>query len=1018
VVVAANVLHATADLGASLAHAHKLLAPGGWLILLEGTRRLSWLDLTFGLTDGWWRFSDTDRRPDHPLAPTQLWRSLLHEAGFDEVFSTTEERPDLAQDVILARVPRAKRRSRRWLISSVAPGADEPLARALAAGGATVERGARLATHPQAADESLGAVLIADDPLATGDAPLTCATAALTTIQDALRHSTSIDVCLVTRGAREIGDGVTAAGLAGAPLWGMARAARLEHPELRLRCIDLPGDDAPSMWEALARELDAIDPDDEVALREDGRWVPRLARPRDATGPTAGPRTPFRIAPAVSGHLDSLRPQPLSRCAPGPDEVEVRVRATGLNFRDLLQALGALGSGYADELSMAHMPFGFEASGVVERVGERVVGLAAGTPVIAAFTPGGLASHVTLPARFVIPKPATLGWAEAAALPTAWLTVWHGLDQLARLAPGERVLVHAAAGGVGTAAVRHAQSLGAELIATAHPRKWPALRAMGVQRIASSRDPSFADQVLAWTEGRGVDVVLNSLAGQLARRSLDVTAAGGRFVDLGKMSGLDNERARALRPDVDYHAFDLGILAARGGPDVDALLARLLERAASLALPTRAYSMGQAEHAFRDLQAGRHVGKLALTQPSLRAEEAPRIRADAIYVVTGGTGGLGLRVAAWLAEHGATEIALLARRAPDDQAGQVLAALASRGVSVRAIEADVSCRDSVKEALAEIRTRGAVRGVVHAAGVLDDALVEKLDRDRLRAVFEPKVLGALHLDELTRDDPLDFFVLFSSAAGLLGSPGQANHAAASAFLDALAWHRRAAGRPAISLDWGAWSEIGAAARKRAGERMRLVGVGEIDPDQGIAALARALAEDPVQLGVVPIDWSRFAGQPLAQRGFFSRVARSGPSLAEPAAAPALDLGGLDDQQRRQALDRHLRSHIAAVLGLESAGAVEPRSRLMDLGMDSLMAVELKRRLETTLGCSLRTTLMFDHPTVEALIAHLSGQLAPEPAAPEPTASEPSEPGPPLPALDGLDEIDGLSDAEVLERLRR
>jgi acyl carrier protein len=537
---------------------------------------------------------------------------------------------------------------------------------------------------------------------------------------------------------------------------------------------------------------------------------------------------------------------------------------------------------------------------------------------------------------------------------------------------------------------------------------------MGVQRIASSRDPSFADQVLAWTEGRGVDVVLNSLAGQLARRSLDVTAAGGRFVDLGKMSGLDHERARALRPDVDYHAFDLGLLAARGGPLVDDLLARLAQRAASLALPTRACSMGQAELAFRDLQAGRHVGKLALTQPALRADLAPRIRTDAIYLVTGGTGGLGLRVAEWLAEQGATDLALLARRAPDPQAGQVIAALASRGATVRAIEADVACRDSMEKALAEIRARGPLRGVVHAAGVLDDALVDKLDRDRMRAVFDPKVRGALHLDELTRDDPIDFFVLFSSAAGLLGSPGQANHAAASSFLDALAWHRRAAGRPAISLDWGAWSEIGAAARKRAGERMRLVGVGEIEPDQGIAALARALAEAPVQLGVVPIDWPRFGGQPLAERGFFSRVSRPAPSF-ESARAPALDLTGLDEQARRQALDRHLRSHIAAVLGLESAGAVEPRSRLMDLGMDSLMAVELKRRLENTLGCSLRTTLMFDHPTVEALIAHLSGQLAPKRGAPEQSAGE----SPPLPeALEGLDEIEALSDAEVLERLRR
>jgi myxalamid-type polyketide synthase MxaB len=679
---------------------------------------------------------------------------------------------------------------------------------------------------------------------------------------------------------------------------------------------------------------------------------------------------------------------------------------------------------------------------VVERVGANVTDLAVGNPVIATFTPGSLASHVTLPAKFVFAKPESLDWAEAAALPTAWFTVWHGLDQLARLRPGERVLIHAAAGGVGSAAVRHALSLGAEVIATAHPRKWSYLRDLGVRRIASSRDASFADQVLAWTEGRGVDVVLNALSDQLARRSLEVTATGGRFIDMGRMSGLDAERARELRPDVEYHAFDLGLLAARDSQQIDALLERFADSAASLRLPTRAYPIAEAERAFRDLQAGRHVAKLALTQPALRMDEPVAIRADATYLITGGTGGLGLRVAAWLAEQGATHVVLLARHAPDAQARDFIATLRESGLTVRLLEADVSDRDSVAAALAQVRSDGrALRGIIHAAGVLDDAMVEKLDRHRLRTVLDPKVRGALHLDALTRNDPLDFFVLFSSVAALLGSPGQANHAAANAFLDAFAWHRRASGRPAISLDWGVWAEIGAAARKQAGERMRLVGLGEIDPARGIDILARALAEAPVQLGVAPIDWSRFH-HPLAGRGFFSRLERQTLSLVSTTAGPVLDLAGLDGEERYQALDRHLRSHIAVVLGLDLPDEIEPRSRLMDLGMDSLMAVELKQRLEHTLGCSLRTTLMYDHPTMEALIDHLSTQLGHEVGdAPGGSSARPERMGGSKPAgreisdvsdaraaglragtlpetLDGFDDIEGLSDAEVLERLRR
>ncbi|MEM9488322.1 MAG: type I polyketide synthase, partial [Myxococcota bacterium] len=725
------------------------------------------------------------------------------------------------------------------------------------------------------------------------------------------------------------------------------------------------------------------------------------------------------------GHLDSLGPAPLTRRAPGPGEVEVRIRATGLNFRDLLQALGSLGRGYAGTLSLDHIPFGFECSGVIARVGAGVSDFAVGTPVMAAFTPGGLASHVTLPARFVVAKPDALSWADAAALPTAWLTVWHALDDIAAMSAGEYILIHAAAGGVGSAAVRHALTRGAEVIATAHPSKWPYLRQLGVTRMASSRDASFADRVLEWTDGRGVDIVLNSLAGHLAQRSVEITAPGGRFVDLARLSGLDREQVQSMRDDITYHYFDLGLLAAAGDETVTRLLGRLREASTepAIQLATRAYPIAEAERAFRAMQAGRHMGKLALTQPHLHIAEAVTIQPDATYLITGGTGGLGLRVAEWLAAKGATHLGLLARREPAEAARATIARLRQRGVTVRNLAADVCERTALDRALAELRSDGRpLRGIIHAAGALDDALVTKLDRQRLRTALDPKVRGTCNLDALTRNDPLDLFVLFSSSSALLGSPGQANYAAANAFLDAFAWHRRANGRPAISLAYGAWAEIGAAARKQSIKWMRTVGVDEISPAQGIDALAAAVTEGPVHRGVMAIDWSRFGHHASAERRYFARMVRDAGDGGDMAAAQILDLRGLDSKARHEALDEYLRGQIAVVLGLDSGDEVSPRSRLMDLGMDSLMAVELKSRLERTLGLTLRATLMYDYPTVEALIGHLSDELGDSAATspadrPEP-ASEELAPSAPAIALDGLDELGQLSDHEVLKRLRR
>ncbi|MEO1336109.1 MAG: beta-ketoacyl reductase [Myxococcota bacterium] len=377
-------------------------------------------------------------------------------------------------------------------------------------------------------------------------------------------------------------------------------------------------------------------------------------------------------------------------------------------------------------------------------------------------------------------------------------------------------------------------------------------------------------------------------------------------------------------------------------------------------------------------------------------------------------------MARWLGDRGARHLVLLCRRPPVLDTQHMLDALTARGLRVEVRVSDVTDRSALKAELAALRGAGvSIRGVVHAAGVLDDGLLQDLDGARVQRVVEPKVHGAHNLAEETAGDELDFFVSFSSVAALLGSPGQANHAAANAVLDAHAAYLRGQGRAGQSIAWGAWAQIGAAARKGAGDRLAAFGIRQIEPEDGLAAFEDALQSGVPYFVVAPFDWTRFTTQSFAARPFFERRKKAMADRMSARSQPMLDLSGMAAPARRDALSEHLRTEIATVLGLDSPDAVEARGRLMDLGMDSLMAVELKTRLEQSLGLELQTTLLFDHPTVEALVKYLDGVLSAEDAAGNDFEQTPAVMDAPGSADDSetIEEIESMSDEEVLLRLR-
>jgi acyl transferase domain-containing protein/NADPH:quinone reductase-like Zn-dependent oxidoreductase/short-subunit dehydrogenase len=791
---------------------------------------------------------------------------------------------------------------------------------------------------------------------------------------------------VVTRGAVAVRPDEDVADLVHAPVWGLVRSAQSEHPDRSIVLVDHDGRaasrTAPFTWDATETQL---------ALRDGVCLVPRLATARlqDTLLLPAAPA--WRLAIPTKGTLESLAIVDHAEAAAplSAGQVRVAVRVAGLNFRDVLDALGL----YPGDPG----PLGCEGAGVVVEVGPGVTSVAPGDRVLgllrAAFGPVAVTDH-----RLLTRMPAGWSFAEAAAIPIVYLTAYYGLVDLAGLQPGERVLIHAAAGGVGMAATQLARHLGAEVFATASPGKWATLRALGfdAEHLASSRTLEFESQFLRATDGRGVDVVLDSLAREFVDASLRLLPRGGRFVEMGKTDIRDPERVAQDHPGVAYRAFDLVEAGPERTQQMLVELMALFERGVLRPLPVAAYDVREAPRAFRTLAQARNVGKLVLTVPRPLSPEGT-------VLITGGTGTLGQFLARHLVErHGIRHLVLVSRQGPVAPGGESLSReLAAKGAQVTLVACDVADRAALAAVLAAIPREHPLTAVVHAAGALDDGVLAKLTPERLAAVLRVKLDAAVHLDELTRSHDLSAFVLFSSLSGVLGGAGQANYAAANAFLDALARQRRARGLPAQSLAWGYWeTRSGLTAHLTDADlgRMARGGVRPLSMDEGLALFDAALARPDAVLVPARFDAAalrpRSGAVPPMLRGLVQvRAARAVANNAGSEAALQQRLAALPAAERMRALLDLVRAEVGGVLGL-SPGTLRPDRPLQELGLDSLMALELRNRLAAAAAMPLPATLLFNHPTPDALARffeqQLFGQLAegraPEPPAPTPAAA--------------------------------
>lgn len=1018
VVIASNVLHVTEDLTASVRRIADLLADGGHLLALE-SHRSDLLAPIFGLLDSFWTATDPALRPESPLLARERWPGLLESCGFTDVVQTGErESPDgLLSLLHAARRCRAAgdaadlasvaneqgQDTRRWLVGS--------LSSATTAGGRAGEVAEVLR---EASAGAVGVVKIGagsaqwstwfGEDAAPTDVVLIAGPGSPASAQEeteeAVRHLAVLRDLSTASAQLPVGSKLNlwlvAPGVLGslcpppvsgpaAAVWGGARTLANEQARLTVRKIALavPEDGAGKarVLQRLAREMLACPEQDEVLLTAGGRFTTVVRPLQPPTRPSRD--NAFTLTLQEPGLRYRLGWKSRQIPVPQHGEVVVKVVAAALNYRDIMVATGLVPAGF-DIPGVA--PVGLECAGVVSAVGPGVTHLRVGDRV---FAPGQgcFTSHVVTRTDRLMLIPRNLPYEAAVTLPVAALTVQHSLHHLARLSAGETVLVHGAAGGVGLTALQFARSVGAEVIATAGtPAKRDLLRLLGVQHVLDSRSLHFAEQIRDLTSGQGVDVVLNSLAGEAMLRSVDVLKPHGRFVELGKRDLLADTSLPlgAFLHNLSFHAVDVGPLFTDHSALADTHIAAItdaVKQGAYRPLPHRTYPAARISEAFACLQHSKHVGKVVITfdddVPIYPGDDDLVLDARATYLITGGLSGFGAATARHLAARGARHLTLISRRgASAPEAPALLADLRAAGIQVAVHAADAAEEAAVRRILKDIEDSGRrLAGVVHAAMVLDDASLGELSDDRLHAVIAPKLTAGRLLDALTRERDLDFFVVYSSLATLVGNAWQAPYVAANHALDTLMRDRRSHGAHGLAVQWSVIADAGYVDREGRVDELEAYGLEPITAEEALAQLDGLLAHSSSPVTAVGnLKWSRL------HRVLPNLAApRTAHLLPQQSDAEATDLlhTALVDASPEQALtlvEDVLADLLAGVLQ-STAERVDRTRRLDLLGMDSLMAVELTVLIRQRIGIDVPVVELAQAASLSALAQRLTSRLA-------------------------------------------
>ncbi|MEY4518486.1 MAG: hypothetical protein RLZZ499_1085, partial [Cyanobacteriota bacterium] len=795
-------------------------------------------------------------------------------------------------------------------------------------------------------------------------------------VQALIQSATDHSLWFVTRNAQPVNNYQLTPGIKNSCLWGMQKAIALEHPELR--CV---GIDIDSLNSAVANIFQQLGDSgiEQVAYRDNQRYVSRLVRIVGAIGqsPTHKQAGNLQLHIDNPGNLDSLQWKSVNRQQPQDHEIEIEVKATGLNFRDVMVALDL----YPDQTKF----LGLECAGVVTKLGKAVTNFKIGDEVIAV-ADHSFSQYLVVNSQLAINKPASLSLFEAATIPVTFLTAYYTLLYVAKLQPGEKVLIHAAAGGVGLAAIQIAQHIGAEIYATASMSKWSLLESMGVKQIMNSRSLDFAEEIMAATAGKGVDVVLNSLSGEFIAKSIAVLNRHGRFTEIGKQGIWSPSEVAQVAPSINYSIVDLWQITQDKPELIQQMLrklhSKLHKRSQFIAetfkpLPHTVFTQEQTIAAFRYMQQGKHQGKIIIAQESFEDQGkqpfAPTHKTyTGTYLITGGMGAIGLQIAQWLVTKGVTNIVLLGRNDIKPELESSLKKIQDKA-QVKLIKADIANTDQLAQVLIQIELElPPLKGVVHCAGIISDRTIAQQDWRSFEQVLAPKVQGAWNLHHLTQKYDLENFILFSSASSLLGSAGQANYCAANAFLDTLAHARRTLGLPAIAINWCAWKNTGLAANTQITKGLKQQAIGSIKPNQGIEILEQLLLNAPAQIGVIPFDWDVWQQHNSVTPYYEDLV--SVPAYSENSSDYKQHLLTAIPEQREYLLKKQISQQLGDILGIKDLDKIDLASGFAELGLDSLGSVELINKLQYSYNLKLSPTVIFDYSNLTALTNYLSSLL--------------------------------------------
>ena len=756
---------------------------------------------------------------------------------------------------------------------------------------------------------------------------------------------------------------------------GLLHVLRNEHPELMPSSVQV----ADSNYEAAYPILISDTPENSWQIdAEQNITVERLSpiKQESMEGQksfVAIDDAPFEVVMEQPGLLSELKFKRKTLTQVKDYEVVVAIRALGINFMNLMSALGIYPgkkNGFAT--------LGIECVGVVQQVGKDVTHLKVGDRVMG-MAYHTMASHVVVDASLMRKIPAQLSFIEAATIPVVFLTAYEGLIKKANLKKGERVLIHAATGGVGLAAIQVARLVGAEIYATAGSEEKRAyLKNLGIQGIYDSRSLDFYEQILRDTDGKGVDVVLNSVTGAAMYKSLELLSNFGRFVEIGKKDIYENARIgmTVFSKGLSYFMLDFEKMIFEKPHEVGDLLEELLvnfDQSLYQPLVSRSFPISKVKEAFEFMSTSKQIGKIVVEvdAENVRVEQNESLvcHADASYLITGGYGGLGLILAQHLIDKGAQRLILTGRSGQSEN--PLISEWKSSGMDIILAKADVSEMEDLDRVLIETMDENKpLAGIFHLAGILEDASILNLDENAYYRVISPKVLGAYNLHLLSQKYTLDYFVLFSSSTILFGSPGQAAYVAANNYMDALVQYRKRIGLPGLSVQWSTVSDVGlAASAQNRLERLQKEGVSPISTTELTDLLDRIAGMDKSVVGAFKFDIQKWqeAYPSEKQNHFYDLLRTEDVTHTQDEVGVKRSYRDIlaeiqEPEERVIVLENQLKELVGQVVKLQ-AEDIHVKTTFKSLGIDSLMSIQLKNNLEKQYETPLSVTSLWTHATI-------------------------------------------------------